>query len=136
MRLVTAVVAACLLATPVLAQDAVNAAYEAALAASPTPVMLRLGQDDWRAQWTEYSDERADMEEMRLAELNAVRERDLAVRAASLPLADLARVCIETRLKTCEIENSGSLSWAMAPRSGSSSRRATPTRTASPPPWS
>lgn len=110
MRLFTAVVAACLLASPVLAQDAVNAAYEAALAASPTPVMLRLGQEDWRAQWTEYPDERADMEEMRLAELNGIRERDLAIRAARLPTADLARACLETRLKNCEVENSGSLS--------------------------
>ena len=105
MRLLATVIAACFLATPVLAQEAVNAAYRAALAGSPTPVMLKLGQDDWQAQWTEYVDGRAGLEEMRLAELNAIRERDVAVRAARLPLADLARTCIETRLKNCEVDN-------------------------------
>ncbi|WP_309628599.1 hypothetical protein [Brevundimonas sp.] len=111
-QVVTSVFAACLLATPVLAQDAVNAAYEAALAESPTPVLLRLSQEDWARWWTEYPDERESMEETRVEELRATLARDRLVRADRLALAELARVCVKTGLQNCEIDNSGSLTLA------------------------
>eukprot|EP01035_Chromulina_nebulosa_P043755 gene43755-59265_t len=112
MRFLATVIAACLFGTPVLAQDAVNSAYEAALAETPTPALLRMSQEDWTKWWTEYPDERADMEQSRLEELQGILARDRSIRADRLPIANLATVCVKTGLKNCDIENSGSLTLA------------------------
>lgn len=112
MRFLATVIVACLFGTPVLAQDAVNSAYEAALAETPTPALLRMSQEDWTKWWTEYPDERADMEQSRLEELQGILARDRSIRADRLPIANLATVCVKTGLKNCDIENSGSLTLA------------------------
>lgn len=114
MRLIARVAAACLatspVAAPALAQDAVHAAYEAALAESPTPALIRTAQAGWQSEWTEYPDSRADMEEMRLTELRALSARDRSIRADRLALSDLNTVCVDTRMMDCEVSDSGSLS--------------------------
>lgn len=112
MRLFAAVFAACLLATPVLAQDAVNAAYEAALAETPTPTLLRLSQQDWTKWWTEAPDDREGLEEIRLEELQAMTARDRSIRADRLAPSALAGTCVKTLLKNCSVENSGSMTLA------------------------
>lgn len=112
MRLFAAVAAACLLTTPVLAQDAVNAAYEAALAETPTPTLLRLSQEDWTKWWTEAPDDREGLEEQRLPELLAMAARDRSIRADRIEAANLGGTCVKTLLKNCSVENSGSMTLA------------------------
>lgn len=112
MRLFAVTVAAYLLATPVLAQDAVNAAYREALAETPTPTLLRLSQEDWSKWWTEAPDDREGLEEQRLGELQTMAARDRSIRADRLAPADLARVCVKTLLQNCEIYHSGSMTLA------------------------
>ena len=112
MRFIATVIAACLIAAPVRAQDAVNAAYEAALAETPTPALLRLAQEGWTKGWTDYPDERAEMERSRLEELRGILAQDRAIRGDRLSIADLATVCVKTGFADCEIENSGSLTLA------------------------
>lgn len=109
MRLIACVFAACLIAVPAAAQDAVNAAYEAALAESPTPSLLRASQAAWLSEWTEYPDSRADLEEIRLTELRALTARDRTIRAGRLAIADLDSACLNTTMMACEVTDSGSL---------------------------
>jgi hypothetical protein len=96
-------------APAIMAQDAVNAAYEAALAETPTPSVLREAQAGWLAQWTEYVDERADLEAFRLGELERSAVRDRAIRTTRLAAVDLNRVCVDTGKDGCTVENSGAL---------------------------
>lgn len=109
MRLIACVFAACLVAAPAFAQDAVNAAYEAALAQTPTPALLRISQDAWRSEWTEYPDSRAELEEYRLTELQSLAARDRSIRADRLTQSELNSVCVDTRMMGCEVTDSGSL---------------------------
>ena len=63
-------------------------------------------------QWSEYPDERASMEEMRLEELRDLLTRDRSIRADRLAAADIARVCVETLLAECVVDASGSMTLA------------------------
>lgn len=110
MRLIACVFAACLISAPAVAQDAVHAAFEAAVAESPTPALIRSAQAVWQSEWTEYPDSRADMEEMRLTELRALAARDRSIRADRLALSDLSTVCVDTKMMGCEVSDSGSMS--------------------------
>lgn len=112
MRLIACLLAACLVSSPVVAQEAVTGAYRAALAETPTPTLLRLAQEDWLKQWSQYPDERAGMEEMRLGELRALAARDRAIRADRRLASSLASDCIDTRLLNCAVDQSGSLTLA------------------------
>jgi hypothetical protein len=96
-------------ASSALAQDAVERAFREALAVTPTPTTLRLEQDEWRAQWTEYADERADLEQSRIADLERAVRRHGAIRAARPSLSDLAASCIDTGFDGCAVQRTGTL---------------------------
>ena len=110
-RVFSSLVAAVLISSPVFAQEAVEAAYRAALADSPTPSLVKRAQNDWRAQWNEV-EERAEMETLRVEELQRQGARDQAIRADRLPVSDLSTRCVATRLQGCQIEQSGSFTLA------------------------
>lgn len=105
----TVLLVAGLLAPAANAQDAVEQAYRRALEVTPTPASLRREQADWQAQWTEYSDERAELERYRVAELDMAALRHTTVRSARPSLATLPLTCVDTGLSGCVVEGTGTL---------------------------
>lgn len=111
MRIATTVLGAILglvLAGSAAAQDRVDAAYRAALAASPTPTGLAIEQ----AQWVRTRDEAApadrdDLDAERIVMLRARTERDRAAGAARPTPAELARTCAPLGLDGCRAGQGG-----------------------------
>ncbi len=101
--------AATLMASAAMAQDAVERAYREALEVTTTPVSLRLEQEEWRARWTEYADERVDLEQSRIADLQIAARRHATIRASQVSLSGLASTCVDTGLAGCTVERTGSL---------------------------
>lgn len=99
-------------AGPVAAQTpaTVEAAYRAALAATPTPASLRADQTDWL-------DERADagagdlgaVDADRVARLERTAARDRAARTIRSSVEDLARDCVPLGLDACRADRGGYL---------------------------
>lgn len=98
-----------LIAPAARAQDAVESAYRRAMEVTPTPTTLRLEQEEWQAQWTEYTDERADLEQFRVSELELATRRHNAIRAARPALSGLPSACVDTGLAGCTVERTGTL---------------------------
>ena len=98
-----------IVAPAAVAQETVEGAYRRAMAVTATPTTLRLEQEEWRAQWTEYTEERADLERFRANELELATRRHSAIRAARPALSGLASTCVDTALAGCTVERIGSL---------------------------
>lgn len=98
-----------LMAQGAKAQDAVEQAYRRALEVTPTPATLQREQQEWQAQWTQYSDERAELERYRLAELEMAAVRHETIRSARPSLSTLPRTCVDTGLSGCVVDRTGTL---------------------------
>ena len=91
--------------TPGLAQDRVEAAYRAALAVSPTPRSLQEDQRWWREDRARMdAPERAHMDQGRVEDLNALRDRDAATARTRPTLAGLLAGCVPLGLNGCSAE--------------------------------
>ena len=91
--------------TPGLAQDRVEAAYRAALAVSPTPRSLQEDQRWWREDRARMdAPERAHMDQDRVEDLNALRDRDASTARTRPTLAGLLAGCVPLGLDGCSAE--------------------------------
>jgi len=89
------------------AQDAIDTAYRAALAGSPTPGALERGQAEW-LEVRRADDTFADQEE--ISRLNAITAHNTAARAARPTLAQLITTCTAAGDNPCDAEQGGFLS--------------------------
>ncbi|RZJ04042.1 MAG: hypothetical protein EON89_09245 [Brevundimonas sp.] len=93
------------LAGPVAAQDAVEAAYRAALAASPTPRALEADQRDWAVAQAEANPADRDVyADQRIGSLRARLARDVEAAAARPTLDNLLTACAPLGLQGCQAE--------------------------------
>lgn len=109
MRLILCLLTAALFASPAAAQEALTRALAEAIAASPTPAIIRMEQADWAQARIDDPDQGADAVDERVGQLRRSAARDRTIRQGRIAPADLSRRCLDTGLLNCTVDDSGSL---------------------------